>query len=301
MFGFLNIKKPAGPTSHDIVAAARRLLPRKTKVGHAGTLDPFASGVLVLGIGHATRLMEYLQKYPKQYAATVILGARSTTDDSEGEIISTTTGDDPAFPPSADAVANILKNFTGSIEQIPPAHSAVHIDAQRAYKLARAGQTPDIPKRTVRIDELELLRYDYPEVDIKITCGGGTYIRALARDIGAELGCGGYCQQLTRTAVGMFTIDSAADIETLTPTDIPLLLVAPQAILDLPAIKIDAAAVAKIHNGQALSPEMLPASIEGRRITPGSQLALVDIAETLIAIATFTSDSRAVRPTKVFQ
>ena len=296
MFGFLNINKPAGPTSHDIVAAARWLLPRKTKVGHAGTLDPFASGVLVLGVGGATRLVEHLQKYPKRYTTTVLLGATSSTDDSEGEI---TTTSKPATAPSVDFVVKVLEKFTGSIEQIPPAHSAVHIDGKRAYKLARAGQIPNIPKRTVAICELTLLRYDYPQLELEVACGGGTYIRALARDIGAQLGCGGYCCQLMRTAVGMFTINTATDINTITPDDIPSLLVPPQTILDLPVLKIDDAAVAKIYNGQRLSPEILTLLITP--VTPGKQLALVDSTDTLVAIATFTPDLRAVKPTKVFQ
>lgn len=295
MFGFLNIAKPSGPTSHDIVAAVRRLLPRKTKVGHAGTLDPFASGVLVLGIGYATRLVEYVQKYPKRYTATVVLGATSTTDDSEGEIISTPPAD---TAPSTDEIADVLQKFTGYIEQIPPAHSAIHINGQRAYKLARAGEAPDIPKRTVRIDAIELLRYDYPQLKLRVTCGGGTYIRALARDIGAHLVCGGYCSQLTRTAVGMFTIDTAADIETLTAGDIPSLLAAPQSVLDLPVVKIDDISVAKIYNGQGLSPEIF--TMLTTPVAPGEQLGLLDSADMLVAIATFTSDSRAVRPTKVF-
>ncbi|MCK5114342.1 MAG: tRNA pseudouridine(55) synthase TruB [Phycisphaerae bacterium] len=303
MFGFLNINKSPGPTSHDIVAAARRLLPRKTKVGHAGTLDPFASGVLVLGIGGATRLVEYVQDQPKRYVATVTLGATSTTDDSEGEITATSADGPNAAPPRLDVIEKILAKFTGSIEQIPPAHSAIHIDGQRAYKLARAGEVVDIPKRTVRIDAVKLLRYDYPQLEIDVTCGGGTYIRAMARDIGAQLGCGGYCSQLARTAIGMFTIDNAADIETIAPADIPPLLTAPQKVLDLPTLKIDSAAVAKIYNGQSLSPEILTTLTAPAcsAVTPGGQLMLLDNTDTLVAVATFTPDSRAIHPTKVFR
>ncbi len=169
-FGFLNIDKPAGPTSHDIVARIRRLLPRKTKVGHAGTLDPFATGVLVVCVGGATRLAEYVREMPKEYRARIRLGATSTTGDSEGRI-DTAEG---VSPPAIESVRAAVDSFVGSIDQMPPAHSAVHVDGRRAYRLARDGRDVDIPPRTVRIDAIEICRYDYPALELLVRCGAGT-------------------------------------------------------------------------------------------------------------------------------
>ncbi|MFP4105084.1 MAG: tRNA pseudouridine(55) synthase TruB [Phycisphaerae bacterium] len=212
MFGFLNVNKPVGPTSHDAVYQVRRQLPRKTKVGHAGTLDPLADGVLIVCVGPATRLADYVQRAPKTYRTQITLGATSTTDDREGEI----TCQSDAEPPIGDVVAAAAE-FVGSVDQIPPAHSAVHIMGRRAYDLARAGEQFDIPPRKVTIHGIEVLRYEWPTLDIQVRCGSGTYIRSIARDIGARLGVGGYCRTLTRTAVGAFTLDAAVPLHEADP------------------------------------------------------------------------------------
>ncbi len=169
MFGFFNINKPLGPTSHVVVAHVRRRVTRKTKVGHAGTLDPFAGGVLVVCVGPATRLADYVQAGPKSYLAEVTLGATSTTDDTEGEIT-----ESPAAAPSADAVRNATQRLTGTIQQVPPSHSAVHLGGRRAYKLARQGTRVDLPARQVTIHAIDVVEYEYPRLVLDVACGSGT-------------------------------------------------------------------------------------------------------------------------------
>ncbi|HOF19452.1 MAG TPA: tRNA pseudouridine(55) synthase TruB, partial [Phycisphaerae bacterium] len=164
MFGFFNLRKPAGPTSHDMVSAVRRLLPRGTRVGHAGTLDPFADGVLVICVGPAARLAEFVQAAPKRYRAVVTLGATSTTDDPEGEILPR----EPAPPPSPQDVRQAVARFVGEIPQTPPAHSAVLVNGHRAYKLARAGRELNLRPRVVAIHAIDVIRYDWPRLTLDV-------------------------------------------------------------------------------------------------------------------------------------
>jgi len=285
MFGFLDINKPAGPTSHDIVAAVRRHLGRKVKVGHAGTLDPFADGVLVVCVGQATRLADYVQAQAKRYRAEITLGATSSTDDPEGEILLWPD----VTPPAADATASVIKNFVGEIEQVPPAHSAVHVNGERAYKLARAGHDVELSARKVSIHSIDLVRYDYPTLTIDVSCGSGTYIRSLARDIGEALGVGGYCSRLTRTAVGSFSIDDAVAIEDISPIDC---LISPLVALEaLPKIYLDDSQTKSISLGrQVTSSASLP---------PG-EAAAVDSDGNLAAIVSVQADGVTLRPAKVF-
>jgi tRNA pseudouridine55 synthase len=284
MFGFFNVNKPPGPTSHDIVAGIRRMLPRKTKLGHAGTLDPFASGVLVLCVGPATRLAEFVQRQVKRYTATIALGATSTTDDIEGEI-STAAG---LTQPHQQRVLEVLAGFVGDIRQAPPAHSAVHVDGQRAYKLAREGKAVEPPARTVTVRELTLLKYDWPRLEIDVTCGSGTYIRSLARDIGGELGCGGYCRSLTRVAVGGFDLQSAVRPEELDPSRD---LLAPQTGLDIPLLEIQSHDAADIRMGKSIILSDAPAEQTVGLVGPDGQL---------LAIAAATEDGKTIKPKKVF-
>jgi len=248
MFGLIILDKPAGPTSHDMVARVRRLAPRRTKVGHAGTLDPFATGVLVVCLGPATRLADTIAAGAKRYEAEITFGATSTTDDPTGTLTET---DRP--PPSADALREALGAFVGDIEQIPPAHSAVHVHGRRAYALARADQAVDLPARTVRVEAVELLEFDGRRARVRIDCGKGTYIRSIARDLGARLGCGAYCSVLRRTAVGAFTIDDAVDPARLTgETLADHVRPARLAVADWPAITLDAAALEDVLHGRAV-------------------------------------------------
>ena len=210
--GILVVAKPAGPTSHDVVALIRRLAATK-RVGHGGTLDPFASGVLPVFLGHGTRVVEYHLGDRKAYRATVCFGASSTTDDLEGEL--TPAG---AAAPTQDAVVTALAGATGTISQRPPAYSAIKVGGRRAYAMARAGETVELAPREVTIHALDLVSWDdtdpeRPVAVIDVACSAGTYVRALARDIGASLGSAAYLGALTRTASGPFTIEDAIPLD----------------------------------------------------------------------------------------
>jgi tRNA pseudouridine55 synthase len=211
--GLVIVDKPGGMTSHDVVSRVRRLAGTR-KVGHAGTLDPAATGVLVLGLNRATRLLGHLTLTDKQYDATVRLGAATTTDDAEGEILETRATDDL----TGEAVRAALAGFVGEIAQVPSAVSAVKVDGKRAYARVRAGETVDLPPRRVTVHALEVTGLDLPDVRISIHCSSGTYVRALARDVGAVLGVGGHLTALRRTAVGPFDLAAASTLEALTET-----------------------------------------------------------------------------------
>ncbi len=203
MFGFLNLDKPFDWTSHDCVAKTRRILQIK-KVGHAGTLDPAATGVLPIAIGKATRLLQYLPT-DKAYKATIRLGVQTTTDDLQGEIIS----QQPVTELSLEAVKTVLQQFQGKIEQIPPSYSAIQVDGKRLYDLARKGEKVEAPVRNVEVFNIDILDWrvgTFAELDVNIACGGGTYIRAIARDLGAVLGTGGTLAALQRTVSSGFNL-----------------------------------------------------------------------------------------------
>jgi tRNA pseudouridine55 synthase len=252
MHGFLNIDKPAGPTSHDVVARVRRLA-RQKRVGHAGTLDPAATGVLVVALGAATRLIEYVQDATaKRYHAVVRLGITTTTDDAEGEVMNTR----PVSPFDRPALEAALAAFRGSIMQTPPVYSALHHDGRRLHELAREGVVVERAARPVTIERLELLDWTPPLLTLDILCGKGTYIRALARDLGEALGCGAHLQALRRTAVGTFLIEEATPLAAFEadPTIIMSCLLPPErAVADWPAIELDGAEARQIKNGQPIA------------------------------------------------
>ncbi len=214
--GVLNVDKPAGPTSARVVGHIKRLLPRGHKVGHAGTLDPFATGVLLVMIGKATKQSATLMGQAKQYSATIRLGATTPTDDC----------DSPAQPvsnltlPDELTLSAALAQFVGEQMQRPPAFSAIHVGGRRSYDLARAGQPVELAPRLVRIDAITLLAYRPPDVDVLIDCGKGVYIRSIARDLGEQLNCGGYLTQLRRTRIGDYTAQDAVPLASL---DLPTL------------------------------------------------------------------------------
>jgi tRNA pseudouridine55 synthase len=288
MFGFLNIRKPSGPTSHDVVDSVRRAIrpvAGRTKVGHAGTLDPFADGVLVICLGQATRLAEYVQRRPKRYLADITLGATSTTDDREGEI----TPRPGASAPLIETVAETVRRFEGEIEQVPPAHSAVHVEGRRAYELARAGRQTELQPRQVQVYELQMVEYAWPMLRLDVRCGSGTYVRALARDIGEALGVGGFCSALRRSEVGRFTLSGAVEIERL---DLARDLVAPaDALDDMPLIRADDGQVQRLRRGMTI--ELGQAPTDG-------EAAVIDAAGQLVAIAFADMRAGAARPVKVF-
>jgi len=195
--GFLVVDKPLGWSSMRVVSFVRRRA-GGVRTGHAGTLDPLATGVLILGLGAATRRLGEMMALSKRYRTTIDLGAFTTTDDLEGE----RTEVDVPEPPSRAAIESALRKLTGTIEQRPPAFSAMKVGGRRAYKLARGGAHVELPPRPVVVHAIDLLRFDWPEVEIDVACGKGTYIRSIARDLGALLGTGGHCRTLRRTAIG---------------------------------------------------------------------------------------------------
>ncbi len=210
--GFLNLDKPAEWTSHDCVAKVRKLL-RLKRVGHAGTLDPKATGVLPIALGKATRLLQYMRQ-DKAYIATVRLGVKTTTDDLEGEVIAT----QPATGLTLENVAPLLKLFEGTIRQVPPQYSAIQVEGKRLYDIARAGKTVEVPARTVEVSRIEVLDWrpgEFPEIDLEIACGTGTYIRAIARDLGDYLNTGGTLASLIRTQSSGFHIADSLTLEEL--------------------------------------------------------------------------------------
>jgi tRNA pseudouridine55 synthase len=216
--GIILIDKPAEMTSFGVVARVRRVLSeragKKVKVGHTGTLDPFATGLMILVTGAECKKAGEYTKLDKVYEATFVLGQTSSTGDPEGEIT-----DVSAKQPSKAEVEMALKAFTGEIQQRPPAYSAIKVNGQRAYKLARKGEVVDIPERTVTIYSLDLLSYDYPTVAIRAHVSSGTYIRTLGEDVGLALGTGAYCSQLRRTSIASWSVNEAMSLQDLGITD----------------------------------------------------------------------------------
>jgi tRNA pseudouridine55 synthase len=250
MNGLLVVDKPVGPSSRAAVDPIQRLLPRGTKIGHTGTLDPRASGVLVLCLGLATRLAEYVQDMDKEYTTTLYLGITSTSADADGELTPTPN----AVLPDRITLTAALPAFVGRIEQVPPAFSAAKVEGRRAYDLARRGQAVELAARTVQIYALTLVEYAPPLVRLHVHCGKGTYIRALARDLGARLGCGAYVTELRRTRVGPFMAAQAGPEPTDLATLAPRLLPTEQALAALPVVAVSAEQAVRLRMGQALPP-----------------------------------------------
>lgn len=218
--GFLLIDKPEGPTSHDIVAMVRKALPEK-KVGHIGTLDPLASGLLVLGVGaKALKVIELFSGLSKEYLADVTFGSVSATYDREGPIEEFDRKPGVDDPTDSMVLEAIRTRFLGVVQQIPPAASAIHIEGERAYQRMRQGGTFDIPARAVQIDACDIVSYAYPNLTIRVECSSGTYIRSLAHDLGQELRIGGYLSGLRRTKVGEWSIDNAVSVDDVKWTDV---------------------------------------------------------------------------------
>jgi len=255
LVGILNLDKPAAWTSHDVVARVRRLAGQR-RVGHAGTLDPAATGVLPVLLGRATRLVELIQAGRKTYQATVCLGAATTTDDAEGETIATA----PVPTLSCEQVAGVLRRFEGTILQTPPRYSAIKVGGQRAYAVARRGDEPALQPRPVTIDALHLLACDPPTLCLEVHCGSGTYVRALARDLGAALGTLGHLTALVRTRVGPFGLEDAIRLDTLAERGVAaVLLAADQALPTAPRVDVTDAEAAQLANGRGVALDGLAA------------------------------------------
>lgn len=248
--GVVVVDKPAGATSHRVVGRLRRILGTR-KIGHAGTLDPMATGVLVCGVNRATRLLGHLMLGTKTYGATIRLGSSTVTDDAEGDIIASVG----AAGIGAEAVTALLPRFTGDIEQVPTQVSAIKIDGVRSYARARAGEQVELAARPVTVHRFDLVGSrrdgDQLDLDVEVECSSGTYIRALARDLGSALGCGGHLTALRRTRVGPYGIDRAEqvtdDTERVTVIDI-----AAVARENFPVLQVDADRAAAVSHGRAL-------------------------------------------------
>jgi tRNA pseudouridine55 synthase len=291
--GLLVIDKPGGLTSRDVVDRAQGWFPRGTRIGHTGTLDPLATGVLVLCVGTATRLTEYVQAMTKTYRAGVLLGARSDTDDADG----TVTPAAVAQPPQRAPVEQALATFVGEIGQVPPAYSAAKVTGRRAYDLARRGEEVSLQARLVRIDRIDVITYTYPLLEIEVRCGKGTYIRSLARDLGEQLGCGALIQTLRRTRIGPFDAAGALllvdDVAAARGALVPLTA----AVSELPRVTLPPPEISGLRRGQAV-----PLTARFRTTQPqdkADEVAVFDAAGMLIAIAAIDAVHRVLRPRKV--
>ncbi len=282
MFGLINVSKPMGMTSRDVVNRVVRACPRKTKVGHAGTLDPMATGVLLVAVGPATKLIQYPQTQRKTYVGSFRLGLTSDTEDITGQVIS--------LPDSAliseHQLADTLVNFLGQIEQTPPQYSAVKVDGQRAYKAARAGRSVEIEARPVLIESLRLLQFDYPNFQLEIGCGKGTYVRTLGRDIAKSLGSDTVMTALQRTSIGEFSIDSAVTLEQIEQDSLESILVdARSMVTTLPTTELNEAEIEKLRHGKRLSP------IAWNVAESDAEIAATNEAGQLLAILERKSDA----------
>ncbi len=285
MNGFLLVDKPSAWASHDVVAKVRGLA-RLKKVGHAGTLDPMATGLLVLGLGNATRLLRFVQGLPKEYHATALMGVATDSLDADGAVL-----EREPMPVSASEVTAVLDRFRGTIMQIPPMVSARKVGGKRLYDLARQGETVEREARPVTIQELELTDFapsDYPEASLRVVCSTGTYIRTLADDIAAALGGRAHLVALRRVRNGSLTVAAASTIEELEEAaeDDSLeshLVPSAQALADLPAVTVAADLVAAVGNGQRFESAMLD-------IAPGVSglVRVLDPAGGLLAVSNVT-------------
>ncbi len=296
--GLVIVDKPGGMTSHDVVARVRRLAGTR-KVGHAGTLDPMATGVLVVGVEKATRLLGYLTLTEKEYAATIRLGQSTSTDDAEGEI----TGTGSAAGVSAAALSQhelhkAVASLVGEIQQVPPAVSAIKVDGQRAYRLTRAGAAPELKARPVTVYEFTVTAVrrvkgdgaegELLDVDVTVRCSSGTYIRALARDLGAALGTGGHLARLRRTRVGGYGVEGARTLEQLADR-FEVLPLAQAASAAFPSRNLSADEARRLANGGRLAATA--------QATAGPTAAYAPDG-TLIALV--TEESGQARPLVVF-
>jgi tRNA pseudouridine55 synthase len=251
--GILNTAKPAGITSRRVVDHVLRLLRpidgKTAKAGHAGTLDPLATGVLVVCVGQATRLIDYVQRMPKTYEGTFLLGRTSDTEDVEGQVVEIS---DPPRP-TAGEIEGAFGRFLGTILQRPPAYSALKVEGRRAYALARAGKEVELAPRPVEICSIELLEYDYPSLRLRIECGSGTYIRSLGRDLAEALGTGAVMSALVRTAIGDYRLADACDVDLLdSETFAANLLPLRTAVDGLPSVGLSEAELRMLNFGQAI-------------------------------------------------
>ena len=268
--GLVVVDKPAGMTSHDVVARIRRLAGTR-RVGHAGTLDPMATGVLVIGVGRATRLLGHLALHDKDYDATLRLGVRTTTDDADGEVIERRD----ASGVSDDALRDAVSEHTGELDQVPSSVSAVKVAGERAYKRVRQGEDVVLAARRVHVARFDVIARRGDDVDVAVTCSTGTYVRALARDVGAALGVGAHLTALRRTRVGGFTIDQAATLEAL-GEHFALTPLAEAVARSFPRIEVTDDDARRLAQGQPVAAAGVGAGVHGVFAPDGSVIALAE-------------------------
>ncbi|MGQ9598224.1 MAG: tRNA pseudouridine(55) synthase TruB [Anaerolineae bacterium] len=292
--GILNVDKPRGMTSHDVVDVIRRLAGQR-RVGHAGTLDPMATGVLLVCLGQATRVAEYLMASPKRYRATIVFGAATDTFDAEGKIVSEGGRTDFA----REEIEATLARFLGRIEQVPPMYSALKREGQTLHRLARQGKTVERSPRWVEISEIVVLAWTPPELIIEVACSPGTYLRSLAHDLGQRLGSGAHLAALVRLSSGRFTLGEAVSLERLEEAfghgqETKYLIPMDEALLDWPALIVSMEEARRIAQGQAVHLNS-PISVEERALCrsygPDGQF---------LAIMTYDAKTNLWRPRKVF-
>jgi tRNA pseudouridine55 synthase len=284
--GILNINKPTGMTSREAVDVVEHLV-RPAKAGHAGTLDPLATGVLVVCVGPATRLIEYVQRMPKSYVGTFLLGRQSTTEDIEGQVVELA---DPPVPVLGD-VQLAANRFEGEIMQRPPAYSALKINGRRAYKMARKGEAVKLQARPISIHRIAVRSYEYPQLVLDVDCGSGTYIRSLGRDLAESLGTAAVMSGLVRTAIGKFDLEKSLDPGKMTKENIPHhLLPMIQALDDLPLLELSYQDIDCIHHGQSILKQV--------EYADAAEIAAVDEKGNLVAILSSSGD--LLRPVRNF-
>jgi tRNA pseudouridine55 synthase len=274
--GFVAVDKPRGWTSHDVVDAARRWFGTR-QVGHLGTLDPLATGVLPLAVRSATKLVPFLEGGEKVYVGTIRLGEDTDTLDAEGELLRRHDG----VLPDEAAVRAGLAHFVGDIEQVPPMYSAVKKDGVPLHKLARQGREVERSPKQVRIDRIELRHFESPDVEVEVACSAGTYVRVIASDVGKQLGCGGHLKNLCRTRSGPFTLDDSVTEEEIVAAvergEVDRLVIPPVEVLGIPVVKLDDSDVTTVRHGGGIASQGPP-----RR--PGSRIAAVEPGGRLLAV-----------------
>ncbi|MFN3149948.1 tRNA pseudouridine(55) synthase TruB [Bremerella sp.] len=277
MHGILNINKPAGKTSRDVVNILQRLV-RPAKTGHAGTLDPLATGVLVCPVGHGTKLIEYIQRMPKTYEACFLLGQQSDTEDIVGDVKLL----DAPPQPSRDQIEAALPKFLGRIQQVPPAFSALKVAGKRAYDLARQGKEVKLASREIEVYSMEILAYSYPELRMRIECGSGTYIRSLGRDLARELGTEAIMSELVRTAIGCFQIGDAIHPDDQLSRGKLAALLQPTslAVSQMPQATIRQDEIVRLAQGKLIEVNAADVAEEVAAMTEGGELVAVLVPGT---------------------
>jgi tRNA pseudouridine55 synthase len=304
--GLLTINKPEGMTSRQTVTRVSNVLRqagfgRQIRVGHCGTLDPLATGLVVICVGRSTRLVQLIQERAKTYTGTFQLGCVTSTDDCTGEILSESALD-PATV-SRQAIIDLLPEFTGDIQQVPPKFSAVHVNGQRAYKLARQGRDVELSARPVQIHRLELTSFQVPEFELQIECGSGTYIRSLGRDLGERLGCGATMKALSRSDIGEFSLDEAVAPHEVTPETIESLIRPPiEAVAHLPSVEITEQQKSLVYDGRPIEVGTVEELSGDSQIEDGEtvRLVLVDANHQLVAVSSYRFDEGSAKPDMVF-